>query len=267
MNMDVEIRVDGEVAIRMEIGAPFLRLFQAGPLPAAVARSTPMTMGQVTELLFRVDTKSGQLLRQLAANGGIIGWPDVQAIFDGIDKASFASGFGKGITRTTRHILGKRSARLIWSDDDWNEDDEAGSLHVDGPALQALQRATGVLKDSNVDTGTETSSVSSAAPLSTSRVFTVGPEGPEKLWSILNGCSKKHPVLVPTAGGEPVRIKGVPSKIAPEKIARGLDFLAQDESSDFHPQEDDRILNIWGQGTLVRRNGRWIREFVEAGAK
>lgn len=159
ITMDFEIRVDGQVAVKMEINTSiFSNLLQTTALgsmtadskPASapmIAKSAPMTRQQAQELLSRIDGKSAHFLKQLAANNGTIKWADARAIF-GIQNqdnwSEFSAGYGKGITRAVRHILGDKSARLVWwIDEEWEDMDE-GLIYVDGPALDALREASGV---------------------------------------------------------------------------------------------------------------------------
>jgi hypothetical protein len=123
----------------------------SGVVSSAVAQSTTMTTAQVADLLSRIDPKSVHFLKQLAANNGAITWGDTRTIFgiaDNDDWSSFSAGYGKGITRAMRHMLGDKSARLVWwkhTKQQWDDDPDSVVLRVDGPTLHALRQATGVV--------------------------------------------------------------------------------------------------------------------------
>ena len=151
--MDFEIKIDGHVAVKAEINPSLFRSFLSGTAPPfGVPKSAPLTAAQVEDLLSRIDTKSVQFLKQIAANNGRITWGDARTIFgieDPTDWSAFSASYGKGITRAVRNILGDRSARLVWWDDHdktWEstESKDPALLFVDGPALQALQQLNGV---------------------------------------------------------------------------------------------------------------------------
>jgi hypothetical protein len=152
--MDVQIVINGAVAVKMEINVSLISTFlrdkqsddSRSPVAAStVPRSTPMNKVEIEETLSRIDPKSAQFLRQIAANGGMITWGKTRAIF-GIkeeeDWAAFAGSYGKGITRVVRHLLKDKSARLVWWDDlAWENSEEWDpcEIYVDGPALEALR--------------------------------------------------------------------------------------------------------------------------------
>jgi hypothetical protein len=159
--MNIELKVGGNVVVKVELDSAVIsKLLQLNPYVIGsenIPRSTPFTKAQAEELLSRIDAKSAVFLRQIAANNGTITWGKMREIF-GIAKSdddwtTFASGYGKGITRALRHILNDKSARLFWwsdEDEEWKCDDDgvekwnsdAGLVHVDGRALQALREAT-----------------------------------------------------------------------------------------------------------------------------
>jgi hypothetical protein len=146
--MHIEILIEGKSVVKADIDMTFLAGTLSPSRGEVLAKSSPMTKAQAEELLARIDSKSAQLLRQIAANNGVITWDEMRAILGiGIDDWNvFSAGRGKGITRALRHILGDRSARLIWwNDDEWVDDkDPLGPVYIDGLALQALREIGGV---------------------------------------------------------------------------------------------------------------------------
>lgn len=151
---NIVVTVDGQVAIDADINVPLIvRLLQrasAVTLTQSVPKSTPISTDQARELLARVDEKSAHFLKQLAANGGKMTWGEMRKLFginDVQETSAFTNRYGKGITRALRHLLGDKSARLVWWDDfEWVWDDldkvDAYKVYIDGPALLALQEAT-----------------------------------------------------------------------------------------------------------------------------
>jgi hypothetical protein len=153
--MDIEIKMDGKVLVKMNLNPSLLAALLRGTSLKAVAhgvpKSTPATKAQIEDLLSRIDGKSVVFLKLIAGKNGMITWGEMRSIFgieDEDDWSAFSASYGKGITRAFRHILGDKSARLVWWDDDaW--DDEADELdsfevYVDGAALQALRETVGV---------------------------------------------------------------------------------------------------------------------------
>jgi hypothetical protein len=154
--MLVEVKIDGQSLVNMELNETLLtRLLGSVTAPIAVARSTPITLAQTEALLSRIDGRSVQFLKQIAANNGKIAWGEMRRIFgitNGTDSgwSEFSASYGKGITRALRHLTGDKSARLVWWDDaEWPNGSAAGSwdscnVYVDGPALESLRSATGI---------------------------------------------------------------------------------------------------------------------------
>ena len=152
--MYLELKVDGETVATMTLNTEFLEQYLQKPLTinhAPPSRSTPMTEAEIKDLLSRIDVKSVDFLKRIAASDGSITWGEMRQIFgikDVKDWPAFSSGHGKGITRALRHVKGDKSARLVWWDDDeWEEDPsqwDPCEVHVDGSALQALRAVAGV---------------------------------------------------------------------------------------------------------------------------
>jgi hypothetical protein len=152
--MNVEVRIDGVVLVKMEVNpaglSNLLRGSALGVESHTIPKSTPVTKAQIEELLSRIDARSARFLKQIGVNNGTITWGEMRAIFDIKDEddwSSFSAGYGKGITRALRHILKDKSARLVWwIDSEWNENDDWDpcKVYVDGAALQALRQASGV---------------------------------------------------------------------------------------------------------------------------
>jgi hypothetical protein len=150
--MGVEIKIDGSTLVNMQVDLDVFAKLMNGAIPTtSVSRSSPITVPQAHDLLSRIDGKSVQFLKQIAANNGEIGWGEMQRIF-GINDvwSEFSSSYGKGITRALRHLLGDKSARLVWWDDaDWPDSDQPGTwddckVFVDGVALKSLREAISV---------------------------------------------------------------------------------------------------------------------------
>jgi len=151
---NIVLTVDGQIAIDADINLPLIIKLLRGASVAAliqrVPKSTPISTDQARELLARVDEKSAHFLKQLAANGGEMTWGEMRKLFgigDVQETSAFTNRYGKGITRALRHLLGDKSARLVWWDDfEWVWDDldkvDGYKVYMDGPALRALQEAT-----------------------------------------------------------------------------------------------------------------------------
>jgi hypothetical protein len=153
--MNIEINVEGQVLVKMEIDLSLLPgLLDRADSGAQLSpsRSTPASRDQMEELLRRVDPRSAQLLRSIAASkGGSISWVRMRQIFGIRSKsnwAAYSGSHGKGITRALRNILNNRSARLIWwNDNDWDSNDWDSAkcaVYIDGPALVSLRAALGL---------------------------------------------------------------------------------------------------------------------------
>jgi hypothetical protein len=150
--MNLEIKLDGQTLVNIDINTQLAaragREFRA-PLPEATHswRSTPMTVPQARELLSKIDPKSKVFLLELARKDGTLSWRDMRAIYELDAEAEwsvYSRGWGKGITRALRFIMKDNSAKLVWwNDDQWDEleedDVDRGLVHIDGPALAALQ--------------------------------------------------------------------------------------------------------------------------------
>jgi hypothetical protein len=147
--MELELRIDGQTVIKADVTPDLLNLIRGTAPHREVARSTPLTVPQVQELLSRIDARSVAFLKQLAANDGIMTWGDARPLF-GItnhdDWSGYAQSFGRGITRAVRNVTGDSNARLVWWDDRdkrWGGPDmDAALLFIDGPALEALRQVT-----------------------------------------------------------------------------------------------------------------------------
>jgi hypothetical protein len=170
--MDLDFVINGEAVMKVKLDEAVLRRFLSGKPPAQDGESepvknneakappkawmsTPMAREKAVDLLARVDARSANLLRQIAANNGEITWGEARSLLGVKNWDHYATGLGKGITRVLRHVLGNRSARLIWwVDKEWEDkdnkdrvlNDELGEcdhckLYIDGPALEALRSA------------------------------------------------------------------------------------------------------------------------------
>jgi len=150
--MNVEILVEGQSLVKIDLNLSVLmRVFReaTGNDGISNAKSTPGTEMQLRELLSRIDQRSVQFLKALAASeSGSITWTKMRGIF-GIEEESdwvaYSGSFGKGITRAYRNIMGDKTAKLVWwIDSEWEDQDwdsENCSVYVDGPALVALRAA------------------------------------------------------------------------------------------------------------------------------
>ena len=147
--MKLELRVDGEVVIKMELNAGLLsQLIQLKSTMEASARSAPLTMAQAAALLKRLDDKSVHFLKKIAENDGWISWGEVKHIFDVASWVEFSNTLKRGITRELRDIVHSKSAQLVWrNEDEWRGleegEDDVCMVHVDGAALQALRETSG----------------------------------------------------------------------------------------------------------------------------
>lgn len=108
-----------------------------------VSKSYPLTPEQATQLVRKIDTKTGDFLKALAANHGELTFGEMQRIFGIKDWNEYSSRFGKGLTRALRHLTGNSTAALVWWDDDeWAADnDPNGPVYLDGAALKSLRLA------------------------------------------------------------------------------------------------------------------------------
>ncbi len=152
--MNFEIFVDGQPLVKLDFNLPVLaRVLKdsANGQDVADAESTPATEDQMEDLLSRIDERSAQFLKAIAASEtGSISWKRMREIY-GIKKeddwGAYSGSFGKGITRAYRNILGSKTARLVcWNDDVWaveEWDSDLCCVYIDGPALTALRAATG----------------------------------------------------------------------------------------------------------------------------
>jgi hypothetical protein len=146
--MNVELRVDGEVVIRMEVNTNLMSQLLYMEAKTSL-KSTPLTKVQAEALLARLDEKIVRFLKKIAANDGWITWGEIKQQFGIHDWSAFKSGPGNEINRALRDILHKRSPRLVWRDDyEWKGveegEDEVCKAYVDGAALVALREASGV---------------------------------------------------------------------------------------------------------------------------
>jgi hypothetical protein len=147
--MKLELRVDGEVVIKMELNASLLsQLIQLKSGMEASAKSAPLTMSQAATLLKRLDDKSVHFLKKIAENDGWISWGEVKHIFGVADWVAFSNMLRRGVTHELREILHSKSAQLVWrNEDEWrgleDGEDDVCMVHVDGAALQALREVSG----------------------------------------------------------------------------------------------------------------------------
>lgn len=157
--MNLEIRIDGvqvvnalvdSAALSRVLGTVFTAQQPERPIgqliEEAEPKSSPLTLRQAREIVERIDARSKKFLRELATNGGSLTWREMRNVFEiGDDWSEFSRGYGKGITRVTRHVLRDPNARLVWwNDETWNDDDgddPVNTVHIDGPALAALRSA------------------------------------------------------------------------------------------------------------------------------
>ncbi len=146
--MNIEMLLDGQSVVKVSVDLSALaQAFKKAFQPHVAARSTPANESQMRDLLSRIDQRSSQFLKEIAASDdGSITWSRMRSIF-GIenDWSAYSGSFGKGITRAYRNVLDDKTAKLVWwIDADWDEaegDDDTCEVFVDGPALTAL-RAT-----------------------------------------------------------------------------------------------------------------------------
>lgn len=146
--MNFDMVLDGQSVVKIDVDLPMLaHMLQRAFQLDADAQSTPATETQMRDLLSRIDQRSGQFLREIAASDdGSITWVRMRTIF-GIannDWSAYSGSFGKGMTRAYRNILNDKTARLVWwIDANWDDwDDDMSAVYIDGAALVALRSAT-----------------------------------------------------------------------------------------------------------------------------
>ena len=150
--MNIEILIDGSPLVKAELDLPtFLHLIrEAVQQRTQDFRSTPASEIQIKELLSRIDHRSVEYLKVIAASeNGSVTWQKMREIF-GIKEEgnwnAYSGSFGKGITRAYRKIVDVPLAKLIWwKEEDWNEhdwDEDECCVYIDGPALTALRAVT-----------------------------------------------------------------------------------------------------------------------------
>jgi hypothetical protein len=146
--MHVEMRVNGEVVIKMEVNPSLLSQLLVIDAKTAI-KSTPLSKAQAEKLLAGLDAKSVDFLKRIAAADGWIAWGEMKQHFGIKEWGAFRSGSGNKITRAVRDILDNKSARLVWREEhEWEGldegEDEACKVYVDGAALVALREACGL---------------------------------------------------------------------------------------------------------------------------
>jgi hypothetical protein len=165
ITVEVELKLDGETVVKATVNfAALLAKLQSSVASTIVDRadgdeasetrqhkSSPLTKAEAEKLLRNIHRSSAKFLKKIAENGGSITWGEMRTIFkieDPTDWPSFSGGYGKGITRTLRHLLNDETARLVWWDDrdpSWGDFDngrgDEGKVYIDGPALDALREA------------------------------------------------------------------------------------------------------------------------------
>jgi hypothetical protein len=144
--MNIELRVDGEVIVRMDVNAGLLAQLVAMNGEAKSIRSTPLTASQAERLLATLSKKNADLLRRIAENDGWITWGEVKQLYGARDWSAFKAGAWKEITQASRDVLNDKSASLVWrNESEWEGLDEGENeickIHVDGAALIALREA------------------------------------------------------------------------------------------------------------------------------
>jgi hypothetical protein len=109
-----------------------------------IYKSYPLTVDQAQTLLKSIDADTISFLRAVCDNNGSASFALMMRIFGIVKWTEFSSRHGRGLTRAVRHITGDPNARLVWwLDDEWATDnDPDGEVYIDGPALQALKKAT-----------------------------------------------------------------------------------------------------------------------------
>lgn len=144
--MNIELRMDGEVVVRMEVNAGLLAQLVAMNGEAKSIRSTPLTTSQAERLLAALSKKNAELLKRIATNDGWITWGEVKQLYGTRDWSGFKAGAWKEITQGLRDIVSDKSASLVWrNESEWEGLDEGENeickIHVDGAALIALREA------------------------------------------------------------------------------------------------------------------------------
>lgn len=134
-----------------------------GEVPEAMALdedsefwSYALTLDQARTLVRRQDALTREMLRHAVMNErdgvAIIDWSDVKRITGVTNWSQFARGRLGGIHRSLATIPGVPSkARLLWEGEGWVEDGQgdfaAGTLAIDGPAVQALKTVLNLPQD------------------------------------------------------------------------------------------------------------------------
>jgi hypothetical protein len=144
--MNIELRMDGEVVVRMEVNAGLLAQLVTVNGEAKNIRSTPLTTPQAERFLATLSKKNADLLKRIAANDGWITWGEVKKLYDVGDWSAFKAGPWKEITQTLRDVLNDKSASLVWrNESEWEGLDEGENeickIRMDGAALIALREA------------------------------------------------------------------------------------------------------------------------------
>ncbi|WP_156453906.1 hypothetical protein [Methylobacterium sp. CCH5-D2] len=114
--------------------------------------SYALTPELANQLMQKLDTATRDLFREALANVkdgvAVIDWADVKRITGVTNWAQFARGRLGGVHRSLNSITQSTGAKLLIEGDGWVEDGKgdfsAGTLFIDGPAVQALQAALGV---------------------------------------------------------------------------------------------------------------------------
>jgi hypothetical protein len=262
--MNMQISVEGRVVLSMEVDISAIRsLFTTTVLSTGTHKSNPMTVADVSELLGRVDTKSAHFLTKIGANNGAITWGATREIFHIDDWASFAASYGKGITRAVRFVLGDKSAKLVWRDEDEWDGSDSAKLYVDGPALEALRQANGGA--SNMP-GAPTEPTSPILPRGDTPPYDVmaGPMGPEQKWWVTRGLPTQEQLFI-EKNGNLEALAGATSRISPNKLISSLDLLVaqlSDAGRPWTPANGMVVRNQYDQGTLLRRSDKWEKVIV-----
>jgi len=113
------------------------------------ATSFPLNDEQARELKEKIDEATWELIIAIASNAkdgvGVIDWSEVKRITGVTSWAQFAKGRMGGVHRSLRKIAGvPDGAVLFWEGDGWVEDGKgdyiAGTVGIDGPAIQSFQK-------------------------------------------------------------------------------------------------------------------------------
>jgi hypothetical protein len=153
--MRIELRIEGKAVVTAEVDRAYLAAVLSPSLGEVFAKSFPLTKAQGEQLLARIDGRSSQLIKQIAANGGSATWAEMKKILELDNWNVYAAGPGKGITRALRALVASKSARLIWwVESEWLDEDGAEfkteaewdgcRVYIDGPALQVFREIAGV---------------------------------------------------------------------------------------------------------------------------